>query len=137
MKTIKNGTDAVTARTFYELDWIDAVSFKWDGNDYEVVSTHRDGYIAVCKNGYVRWYRLTYNKHYLWKVNKTCVSTAACYYTTNEFVRALFDSAMGNNSLARLCDVIIQNVRPAKPNYYDGYSPVDMYVRELMKPSVA
>ena len=130
----ETGRDAVSRRRLFELAHVNALYFKWDGDLYEIVSTHRDGKIAVCKNGFVKWYRLTYCRGFLYKVNKTSVSTEACYYSTNEFISALYRSAVGNDTLARLFDAVLENVKPAKVNYSPGYSPVDEYTRALMSP---
>lgn len=132
MKVSETGSDAVSRRKLYTLEWINALSFDWMGDRYEIVSTHRDGKIAVCKNGFVKWYRLTYCRGFLYKVNKTSISTEACYYSTNEFISALYRSAVGNNTLARLFDDVLDHVKPAKVNYSPGYSPVDEYVHEIM-----
>lgn len=137
MKVSETGNDAVSRRKLYTLEWINALSFDWMGDKYEIVSTHRDGKLAVCKNGFVKWYRLTYCRGFLYKVNKTSISTEACYYSTNEFIDALYRSSVGNNTLARLFDDVLDHVKPAKVNYSPGYSPVDDYVRALMNPSAA
>lgn len=137
MKVSETGSDAVSRRKLYTLEWINALSFDWMGDRYEIVSTHRDGKIAVCKNGFVKWYRLTYCRGFFYKVNKTSISTEACCYSTSEFIDALYRSSVGNNTLARLFDIVLKDVKPARVNYDPGCSPVDKYVRALMNPSAA
>lgn len=119
MATIEHiGNDGVTSRTLSRTDWHSVLMFDWQGHTYDVCGTHRENFIGIRKDGTeVGWYTLRYGEDWLFKVNKTCI-TSMC--SGSEFVQNLYKCSLGNNRLAMFCNVVLGNVRKRREPNYDG-----------------
>ena len=118
MATIEHiGNDKVTSRTLSHIDWHSVLNFEWLGHTYNVCGTHRENFFGIRKDGNeVGWYRLTYGG-WIYKVNKTCITSL---YSGSEFVQALYKSGMGNHTLARFCDAVLNGVKKRREPTYDN-----------------
>ncbi len=88
--------------------------FTHEGHEYIIVFAWRDQPLGLSIDGEMRYFRITHNDNYIWKVNKTCISSNDAYGCYNWLAFHAITSSASRACAADHIQAAFKYVRPSK-----------------------
>ena len=107
--------------------------FTHEGHEYIIVFAWRDQPLGLSIDGEMRYFRITHNDNYIWRANKTCISSCGTYRLFGWLSDRATKDEEGKEEAALCIREAFFHVRPSKHQIAcDAYLEAFPYLRNTV-----